>query len=214
MKIKMDASSRRGNGWLVGCVLLSGILIGSAVACAGDAGAGGFGGDSSTSSFDPCEGNGGCSTNLCSIDCSQACCCGGPCTDGDVRCGYSDELWRCDGDRGCFEQIPCSEGCWSSANGSPASCIEDMSCEDIAAAYEYVVALDSCSNPGQCVILDGHCSYGLGGCYHTVREQQVSQADLDELADAWNAAGCTGPVCDCAPTPTTGSCVDGHCVAP
>lgn len=214
----------------IGFSVLCAVLATAPQGCSGDTttfGSGGAGaGASSTSSntgttsntgantgVDPCANAGGCRTNLCTIDCSESCCCGNTCPEGDARCGYDDELWRCDPVAECYEVVPCSAGCMHTGLEPPGNCVESMSCDEVTAAYDILVSQDSCSEPSDCAILDGHCSVGLGGCYHVVRGGWVTQDALDTLAEQWNGIGCSGPVCDCPLTPTAADCVAGHCIA-
>ena len=218
----MLVSNTAGRVGLPAFVLLLALVVGWAVACeravdegkgggtsgtgAGTSGTGGTG----TSTTDLCSNVGGCAATLCSMDCTKTCCCRG-CSHGETWCVGTD-LWRCRGNDDCWDVSPCTEGCSYAGSDFGSNCLENMSCEEIAAAYDYAVSRTDCYVPSVCVILSGHCSDGLGACYHAVDGDRTSQYDLDRLADAWNAAGCTGTVCgDCAPAPTTVDCVAGHC---
>lgn len=85
-------------------------------------------------------------------------------------------------------------------------------CLDIAATYEELVAKIVCNSDEQCHVLDGHCEIGLGGCWHVVN-QEVTQDDLDTLADTFEGLACMGGVCACAPPPAKAECKDGMCSA-
>lgn len=87
-------------------------------------------------------------------------------------------------------------------------------CAEIAAEYAALTApsMMRCGGAGQCQILHGHCGVGLGGCYYALNTN-VSQRQLDDLANRWTAARCRGPVCRCTAPPTSVRCDSGGCLA-
>lgn len=86
-----------------------------------------------------------------------------------------------------------------------------LGCGDIEAEYESLVTMTACQGDEQCKIIQGHCGVGLGGCDYAVN-LGVSEAELDQLAQAYTNANCTNGVCDCAPPPMSAVCMDGTCV--
>jgi len=189
-----------------------------------DAGPGDDAGDTDAGPGDDAGSDGGGADA--GIDCSMIGCgapvfcgatCDAPC--GCCPCGASDT--RCDGDdlitcpAGCYERTPCGAGmCVTSSSGS--SCSSSSDCATLEAAYLSLVGASSmtCSAPGMCHILIGHCGVGLGGCSYALNTG-VTQADLDAIAAAWTASGCDvgRPVCGCPPPPTSVRCDAGGCLA-
>ncbi len=88
---------------------------------------------------------------------------------------------------------------------------EPSSCEEIEGVYADLVNSNrACDVDADCQILNGACGVGIGGCYELVN-QNVSQENLNGLAEAWSAGECFGPVCDCAEPPARAVCNDGVC---
>jgi len=85
-----------------------------------------------------------------------------------------------------------------------------LSCDEIEAVYDDYVSHTACQDDSDCVSVWGQCGIGVGGCYHVVN-REWGQDGLDALGQAWNDAGCSGPVCDCAEPPDTVVCDDGVC---
>jgi hypothetical protein len=98
-------------------------------------------------------------------------------------------------------------------SGGAGGGLVQLTCEEITAEYDGLVGptSQSCDATDICQVLNGHCSGGLGGCFHVVNSS-VTQADLDALYAAWQAQDCMGPVCDCMPTPPGAGCEMGMCV--
>lgn len=93
-----------------------------------------------------------------------------------------------------------------------AHCAEKArSCNDLTVTYYEYASRDACEDDADCQIVLGHCGVGIGGCYHLMNTQWPADG-LATLADEYVAGGCTGAICDCAPTPTSVQCVDGRCV--
>lgn len=83
------------------------------------------------------------------------------------------------------------------------------SCEEVEAAYERVLEQSAaCDDDGDCTVVAGQCSAGLGGCYEAAN-RDVSD-ELEELGRAYAGLGCPSAVCDCAEPPTT-VCAAGRC---
>lgn len=119
-------------------------------------------------------------------------------------------------------RAPCQEEC-----GPDVDCVPDglggrvcvdvfTDCESIRQHYEMLVREygNRCTEGGrECVALFGHCGISLGGCYHAVNPDRVTQADLDALArrfeEFFDEPGCIQGVCDCAPPPDRVEC-DGE----
>ena len=84
-------------------------------------------------------------------------------------------------------------------------------CDAITEEYERLITEGQrCEAPGTCVILNGHCGIGIGGCYHGA--SGLTQEELDAVAERWRLAGCTGPVCDCPAPPESVRCDAGGCL--
>lgn len=90
-----------------------------------------------------------------------------------------------------------------------------LSCTEIETVYEALVGRSGmrCGMAGECHVVDGHCSVGLGGCYYAVTTT-VTQESLDEVSRWWTAARCHigAPVCDCGPRPRGARCDSGGCL--
>lgn len=89
----------------------------------------------------------------------------------------------------------------------------EQSCDEVSDLYNDYVGHTACSDDSDCVVVSGHCGIGVGGCYHAVN-RRWGQAGLDAIAEAWTAADCTGPVCDCASPPSGAYCGAGLCGLP
>jgi hypothetical protein len=99
-----------------------------------------------------------------------------------------------------------------SCEATHAHCLEkSRSCNELSATYQEYSSRDACEDDTDCQINEGHCSVGIGSCYHPMNRQWPADG-LATLAAEFVAAECTVAVCDCAPTPTTVQCVDGRCV--
>lgn len=73
-------------------------------------------------------------------------------------------------------------------------------CDAIEDEYRDLLADHiSCSDDTDCVVLDGQCSVGLGGCYEVANVDLSAQ--LAELGRRYQESGCTMGVCDCAGPP-------------
>jgi hypothetical protein len=150
-------------------------------------------------------------TPMCGAGCTAPCgCCG--CTAGGF-CA-DDEAYNCVGGS-CLEVTRCAAGECAVDDSLVAGCAG--ACADLQAEYEALIAGGASCTAGvdSCVILNGHCSFGLGGCYHPV-EDAVTQEMLDTIAEQWVANDCDegSPVCDCPPPPDGAACTDGACVIP
>jgi DNA mismatch repair ATPase MutL len=86
------------------------------------------------------------------------------------------------------------------------------SCQEIESTYVSLVESNTgCDADAQCHVVDGHCGNGLGGCWYVVNDN-LQQADLDELFDAFQGMACPPLViCACLPPPAVFACVDGTC---
>jgi hypothetical protein len=86
------------------------------------------------------------------------------------------------------------------------------SCQEIESTYVSLVESNTgCDADAQCHVVDGHCGDGLGGCWYVVNDN-LQQADLDELFDAFQGMACPPLViCACLPPPAVFGCVDGTC---
>jgi hypothetical protein len=85
-------------------------------------------------------------------------------------------------------------------------------CMDIVSTYEALVETNTnCNVDADCHVLDGHCEFGLGGCWYLVN-QNVQQSDLEDLLDAFQGMACPPLMnCLCLPPPNDAICVDGTC---
>lgn len=92
--------------------------------------------------------------------------------------------------------------------------LERSRCDALEDAY--ATALEdhaACDVDDECVVLNGQCGVGLGGCY-VAANRGLTQARLDDLGQAYANAGCTGAVCDCAEPPSAAACAGGECAFP
>jgi hypothetical protein len=89
---------------------------------------------------------------------------------------------------------------------------EPLGCDQIELEYDMLAnSSTDCMTDDQCHVVDGHCWMGLGGCWYVVNDS-LTQADLDALADQYQAAMCFGPICACIPPPNSVGCVNGTCM--
>jgi hypothetical protein len=86
------------------------------------------------------------------------------------------------------------------------------SCEEITAVYNDYVSHAACEDDADCAVVLGQCGIGIGGCHHIVNHRW-GQEGVTALGQEWSAAGCMGPVCDCAQPPQSAVCDEGTCVA-
>ena len=126
--------------------------------------------------------------------------------DGDTGDGDGDgDTGDGDGDTG--------DGDGDTGDGDGDGETGNLSCEEIETEYNALAeGSTSCDEHTDCQVLDGHCFMGLGGCWY-VTNKDVSQSDLDNLANQYQGQGCFGAICLCIPPPGAVSCVDGTCQA-
>lgn len=145
---------------------------------------------------------------LCRYGCWAPCGCD-TCAVGRTCNAAMDGLDVCTGT--CLEEHPCAAGCgtWF---GEPAC---RLTCLESKAFYEHelaVAAEKTCDDDAGCVVLQGHCTVGLGGCWHPATNA-TPQAYLDALAVTWTEQGCVPQaVCDCPPAPTVRCSAEQRCV--
>lgn len=205
---------------LLGLAGLGAVVAMAWLGCGGDAddGSGSFGGGggagaSGTTTPDWCRGAGGCTSSFCDTDCASECGCCGCSTD---ICGNGTELWRCVEGEQCYEIVQCETDCAFTGFGPSAAmlCIETMSCEQVEAAYEYLVSSSHCDADADCTeLLEGHCEVGLGAvCYVPHSNAHVAQSSLDAMAARFVELACPGTPCTCESAPQDVRCVDDKCV--
>lgn len=86
-----------------------------------------------------------------------------------------------------------------------------LTCQQIQMSYANAVNSAKACDPGDtCVVLDGQCNVGLGGCFEVV-VSTLPQGQLDFLGQQWQANQCGGGICDCPPPPAGAACVAGMC---
>ncbi len=85
-----------------------------------------------------------------------------------------------------------------------------LTCAELEAEYDGLVAMTQCNGDTDCKIVEGHCGVGIGGCFHAVN-LSVDPAQLAAIAQTYSNQGCTSGVCDCPATPESAACVDGFC---
>jgi hypothetical protein len=65
------------------------------------------------------------------------------------------------------------------------------------------------NEPGDCAVIPGHCSIGLGACWYLgdLRALSDQYTSLDNLAGAYQALGCSKPTsCTCPAPPAIVTC--------
>jgi hypothetical protein len=142
---------------------------------------------------------------------------GESCSAEGLSCEYGQEC--CCGDCGPSISCQCSGGGWACLNtdrclGAPIECPE-RTCEDIEAEYAALTSgtNQSCANGETCQMLSGHCGVGIGGCYQFVNNN-VTQDQLNALAQEFTSLGCISAVCQCAQPPVGAQCgSNGVCEA-
>jgi hypothetical protein len=122
---------------------------------------------------------------------------------GELRGARGGERWLADD--GC-------NTCTCTEDGQEActeiACVD--SCEDLRAGYQAAIeGASACVTNDDCIILNGQCGVGLGGCYASANAS-LSQEELNALGASFSEQGCTSAVCDCAPPPAS-ACVEGVC---
>ncbi len=122
----------------------------------------------------------------------------------------------------CEDEVPCATGrTCILLEDLLGACSDALDCEGVTAFYAALVGLDDgCQTDDQCRVLNGHCTQGLGDCYHFLGPHTfngdffTTQAVLDELASQWTELGCMAQVCtDCPAAPAGAVCESGTCVA-
>lgn len=98
--------------------------------------------------------------------------------------------------------------------GPPDAMMMSVECSDLQMAYDgLLLAGVRCMRPGECHVVNGHCSSGLGGCYHALNVA-VTQEVLDAVAARWVTMRCDvgAAVCDCPAPPRGARCDSGGCL--
>jgi hypothetical protein len=85
-------------------------------------------------------------------------------------------------------------------------------CDDIVAVHDEYISRVSCMDDSDCVVIEGQCGIGLGGCHQVINRHWGAEG-LATLGEAWFEAGCIRPVCDCPAPPESAACIDERCVA-
>lgn len=155
---------------------------------------------------------------------------GTECSQEGLQCGGENCVNIC----GFCNIMMCSGSVWSHLEAFPMECVahdmdtciyveelwngcvSDMTtCEEVESLYSYYVenAGASCTTDSDCQVLNGQCSYSLGGCYEAVN-LNVTQEVLSSLGWQYGQLGCTSAVCDCAPPPSQAVCNEGFCQIP
>jgi len=110
----------------------------------------------------------------------------------------------------CGASYPSLEQC----KAAHAACADHQySCDGVQGLYADYLEHKACTDDSDCVVVEGHCGIGIGGCYDAVN-RAWGQAGLDAIAEVWTKEGCTGPVCDCSAPPDGAYCGNGVCGLP
>ncbi|HLT35269.1 MAG TPA: hypothetical protein VK034_03265 [Enhygromyxa sp.] len=84
-----------------------------------------------------------------------------------------------------------------------------FTCDDLAADYAALMAINECIFDEDCHVVRNHCEVGLGDCWGAV-DPTVTQSELDAIAGGYEGCDDAEP-CACSDTPPSAICSDGTC---